>query len=102
VKKLVLGLLLGVAVGVSATAYASGSAKTYYLKTGDDAVDWGGDTLCTDVRRNGTDSFACKVGGDYRAKYGVLINDRQAAITRYMGLDQYVVVVRKLQPAAPG
>jgi hypothetical protein len=44
--------------------------------------------------RNG---FICQVGGDYRAKYGTIINEREVAITQYTGFSNYRVIYRKQQ-----
>ena len=52
---------------------------------------WGGS-------RNG---FICQVGGDYRARYGVIINERYAALTEYTGFDRYRIVLRKPQAPLP-
>jgi hypothetical protein len=100
-RRFVLGVLVGVALGAAATATAT-TARTVYLNRGDIAVPTAGETLCT-VRpwggsRNG---FVCQVGGDYRAKYGVIVNERYVAVTQYTTFNRYRLLVRRTQSPIP-
>lgn len=45
--------------------------------------------------------FVCSVGGDYRARYGVIVNERYAALTQYTGFNRYRVIVRRAQTPLP-
>jgi hypothetical protein len=91
------GVVLGVIVAAAGTALAHGG-KVAYLNRGDSAVGIGGETQCMAAPHAGSRlGFVCRVGGDYRARYGVLINEREAAITEYTGFNRYRVLVRKVQ-----
>jgi hypothetical protein len=98
-RKLVCGIVIGLAVGAGATAFASTSGKNgknYYLNRGDSAIT--ADIVCTVIPRPGSvGGFGCAVGGDYRAKYGVIITDREASITQYTSFSRYHVIVRRFQ-----
>jgi hypothetical protein len=83
-------LFVGAAAGATFT-------RIFNLRTGDTAASLGGDTQCRVVRLNGVPGFRCFVGGDYRAKYGILIGSQQVAITQYSGFDSYRVIARKRQ-----
>jgi hypothetical protein len=96
-KKLLIGLGIGFVIGSAATATGSATFDAY-LNRGDRAITLGGETRCK-VRphRGSRDGFVCRVGGDYRAKYGVIINEREVAITQYTDFNRYSVLVRKRQ-----
>jgi len=82
---------------MAATAGAA-TLRYLYLQRGDAAVASGGATVCVARPYDGSRNwFVCRVGGDYRARYGVIINEREAAITRYTGFNRYRVVVRRRQ-----
>lgn len=75
--------------------------RDFYLDRGDRAFSTGGEVTCTGSPHRGSrNGFICKVGGDYRAKFGVIINEREVAITQYTAFSRYRVVVRKRQSAA--
>ena len=77
---------------------ATSTGKNFYLKRGDNAITFGAETICTDMPHGGNgDGFICKVGGDYRARYGVIINSGEAAITQYSNFERYRVVFRRRQ-----
>ena len=98
-RKFVSGIAIGVAIGTTATATAS-TAAYKYLNRGDTAVAVGGETACRALpHRSSRNGFVCRVGGDYRAKFGVLINEREAAITQYTGFNSYRMIFRKRQSA---
>jgi hypothetical protein len=86
-KKLITGIVIGVVIGTAATAIAT-TTRTAYLNRGDSAVTQGYATSCKvrllPGRANG---FVCNVGGDYRAKYGVRINESEVAVTQYTGFN---------------
>jgi hypothetical protein len=100
-KKLITGIVIGVVIGTATMAIAT-TTRTAYLNRGDSAVTQGYATSCTvrllPGRANG---FVCNVGGDYRAKYGVRINESEVAITQYTGFSRYRVIIRKRQSSLP-
>jgi hypothetical protein len=101
VKKLLAGIVLGLVIGAAGTALAVGH-KVAYLNRGDSAVGIGGATSCTAAPHGGSSlGFVCRVGGDYRAAYGVIINEREAAITQYTGFTRYRVLIRRVQHPIP-
>jgi hypothetical protein len=101
VKKLLAGIVLGLIIGATGTALARAD-RFVYLNRGDVAVGTGGETACTAAPHAGSRlGFVCRVGGDYRAAYGVIINEREAAITQYMGFNRYRVLIRKVQHPIP-
>ena len=103
-RNLIAGLAVGVVLGAAATAIAAttGTTRTAYLVRGDSAVTQGYATSCTvrllPGRANG---FVCNVGGDYRARYGVRINESEVAITQYTAFNRYRVIVRRKQSPLP-
>jgi hypothetical protein len=100
VKKLLAGITLGLIIGAAGTALARGD-KTAYLNRGDSAVGIGGATQCRAAPHAGSRlGFVCRVGGDYRAAYGVMINEREAAITQYTGFTLYRVLIRRVHCSA--
>jgi hypothetical protein len=100
-KKLITGIVIGLIIGTAATAIAS-TTRTAYLKRGDTAVTFGFATSCTVRPLTGrSNGFVCNVGGDYRAKYGVRINEGEVAITQYTGFNRYRVIVRKRESPLP-
>jgi hypothetical protein len=100
-RKLVTGVMIGLVLGAAATAIAS-TTRTAYLDRGDSAVTQGYATSCTVRLLTGrANGFVCNVGGDYRAKYGVRINESEVAITQYRGFNRYRVIVRKRQSPLP-
>jgi hypothetical protein len=101
VKKLLAGIVLGLIIGAAGTALARGD-KTVYLNRGDSAATFGGETACNAAPHAGSRlGFVCRVGGDYRAAYGVIINEREAAITQYTGFTRYRVLIRRVQHPIP-
>lgn len=100
-NRLVVGIGIGLVAGSVATATAGPRADAY-LNRGDAAIASGGETVCV-VRTHGgsRNGFVCRVGGDYRAKYGVIVNEREVAITQYVGFSRYRVLVRKAQSPLP-
>jgi hypothetical protein len=100
-KRLAVGLVFGIAIGAAATALAN-TSRFAYLNRGDTAVANGGETACMATPHGGSRlGFVCKVGGDYRAKYGVIVNEREVAVTQYTGFNRYHVIVRKRQSPLP-
>jgi hypothetical protein len=96
-RRLIVGLVVGIAIGVVSTSFAS-SGRIFYLNRGDAAVSNGGETVCDASPHGGSRlGFICKVGGDYRARYGVIVNEKEVAITRYSGFSHYRVIVHRLQ-----
>lgn len=101
-RKFIGGIMLGMVLGVAATATASSTARSYYLNRGDTAIDSGGEAQCTTVGTPYVNSkFVCKVGGDYRARYGVIIGSREASLTQYTSFNRYRVIVRRKQSPLP-
>jgi hypothetical protein len=100
-KTLITGMVIGLVIGTAATAMAS-TTRTAYLKRGDSAVTFGYATSCT-VRllRGRANGFVCNVGGDYRAKYGVTINESEVTLTQYTGFNRYRVIHRRQQSPLP-
>jgi len=100
-RRLITGFVVGLVLGTTATAIAS-TTRFVYLKRGDTAVATGGATACT-VRphRGSQNGFICNVGGDYRAKYGVIVNEADVSITQYTGFNRFRVIVRKRQSPLP-
>lgn len=96
-KKLLGGIIcIGVLIGTAAAS--ANTLRDVYLNRGDRAIPTGGETVCSVRPHNGSrNGFVCRVGGDYRAKYGVIINEGEVALTEYTGFDRYRVVVRKRQ-----
>jgi hypothetical protein len=96
-RKVVAGIVIGLVLGTAATAIAN-TTRFAYLNRGDTAISTGGETACT-VRphRGSRNGFICNVGGDYRAKYGVIVNEREVSITRYTNFNRFRVIVRKRQ-----
>jgi hypothetical protein len=96
-RKVVAGIVIGLVLGTAATAIAN-TTRFAYLNRGDTAIATGGETACT-VRphRGSRNGFICNVGGDYRAKYGVIVNEREVSITRYTNFNRFRVIVRKRQ-----
>jgi hypothetical protein len=95
-KSLVFGIMIGVAAGIATTAAAVGFGRDVYLNAGDHAIAAGGATSCDVARHGGSrPGFRCYVGGDYRAPYGVIVNECEAAITRYTGFSHYRVIYRR-------
>lgn len=100
-RRLATGLVLGIAFGAVATALA-GTTRFVYLNRGDGAVANGGETACTAAPHAGSRlGFVCKVGGDYRAKYGVIVNEKEVSVTQYTGFNRYRVIVHKRQSPLP-
>lgn len=100
-KKLLTGVVVGLVIGTAATATAT-TARDAYLNRGDRAFSSGGETTCTVLPHGGSrNGFVCKVGGDYRAKYGVIVNEREVAITQYTAFSRYRVLTRKAQSPVP-
>jgi len=101
-RKFVGGMAVGLVIGVTAAATASSTARSFYLNRGDTAIDTGGEAQCTTVGTPYINSkFVCKVGGDYRAEYGVIIGSREAALTLYTSFNRYRVIVRRTQSPLP-
>jgi hypothetical protein len=100
--KSLVTVVLTLLVAVPLTATAAITGRTYYLNLGDGAVPGHDATVCTVVRmpisRTG---FRCKVGGDYRGKYGVMISSHEVALTQYASFSRFKVVLRKRQSAVP-
>jgi hypothetical protein len=92
-----VALTLLIAVPLTATATIKG--RTYYLKVGDGAVPGHNATVCTVVRMQGDAGFRCKVGGDYRGRWGVMINTREVALMEYTSFNRFKVILRKRQSA---
>lgn len=91
-----VGVLIGVALGAGG-AVAS-PLRTVYMGGGDRAVANMGETVCTVAAHAGSrPGFVCQVGGDYRARYGVIVNEREVAITRYSTSTRYRVLVARRQ-----
>lgn len=100
-RNLVIGIVVGAVVATAGTGYAT-TTRTAYLKRGDTAVTLGYATGCTVRRLAGrANGFVCNVGGDYRGRYGVTINEAEVAITQYTTFDRYRVIARKRQFALP-
>jgi len=101
----VVSLLVWIAIGVAigAAAATATTSTDVYLNRGERAYGAGGEVACTVLPHRGSrNGFICKVGGDYRAKYGVIINEREVALTQYTGFSRFRVVVRRPQsPVAP-
>jgi hypothetical protein len=96
-KKFCCGLAVGLVIGTAAAATAS-TMRSVYLNRGESAIATGGETVCTVLPHNGSrDGFICQVGGDYRAKFGAIINEREVAVTQYVGFSSYRVIYRKPQ-----
>ena len=96
-RRFAIGVVVGVVFG-SAVSASAGTAAYRYLNRGDTAVATGGETVCRAAPRAGSRlGFVCTVGGDYRARYGVVINEREAAITQYTSFNRYRLLVRKAQ-----
>lgn len=98
-RTLIIGALA--ATLLTGSAVGAVSARVFLLNPGDTAVT--GDTQCRAVRlADGAPGFRCFVGGDYRAKYGVIIGSHQAAITQYSSFNRYRIIVQRRQsPVAP-
>jgi hypothetical protein len=99
-------LVAGAVLGSTGMAAATTAGRTFFLRPTDDAVLYGGDTVCRAVGqgpvRGSAAAFRCRVGGDYRAKYGVIISNQSVQLTQYTGFDRYRVVLRKRQsPVTP-
>ncbi|MDQ5821953.1 MAG: hypothetical protein M3540_10980 [Actinomycetota bacterium] len=93
---LIVTLALVILIG-TATASAT-TLRDVFLNRGDRAFSTGGSTSCIVRPHNGSlNGFVCRVGGDYRAKYGVIINEGEVAITQYTSFDRYRVILRKRQ-----
>jgi hypothetical protein len=97
--KTLITVLATLVVAVPVTATAAVTARTYYLNVGDGAVPGHNATVCTVVRIQGEAGFRCKVGGDYRGRWGVTINTREVALMEYTGFSRFKVVLRKRQVA---
>lgn len=103
--KLLLGIVVGALLATVATATATDTERTFYPERGDTAVADDTAVACTVIPdapgpdRAGGDAFRCKVGGDYRAKYGVIISDRQVALTQYTAFSRYRIILRRPQSA---
>jgi hypothetical protein len=93
-KNVMAGLVAGCILGATLTAVAS-TARTAYLNRGDGAVANGSATSCV-VKSiaGGPNGFRCSVGGDYRARYGVLINDRRES--RVVASDGFMICAKGL------
>ena len=98
--KTLVTVLLTLLVAVP-IATAAGKVRTYYLKRGDAAAVEGSDSLCTVVRLPKANGFRCKVGGDYRAKYGVTINSYEVTVTQYTAFDRFKVILKRRQSPLP-
>jgi hypothetical protein len=96
--KILATVVLTLLIAVPLTATAAIKGRTYYLNLGDGAVPGHDATVCTVVRmpisRTG---FRCKVGGDYRGKYGVMISSHEVALTQYTSFNRFKVILRKRQ-----
>jgi hypothetical protein len=101
-KKLLSGIALGLVAGAATTATAT-TMRDAYLNRGDRAVSVGGETSCVVLPHNRSrNGFVCSVGGDYRAKYGAIINEREVSVTQYTGFNRFRVILRKRQsPVTP-
>ncbi|HEX2459262.1 MAG TPA: hypothetical protein VHJ58_03855, partial [Vicinamibacterales bacterium] len=99
---LMTGIAIGLVAGVAGTARGV-AVRDFFPHRGDRVFAFGGESGCTVRPHNGSrNGFVCRVGGDYRARYGVIINEREAAITQYSGFNRYHVILRKRQsPLAP-
>lgn len=96
-KSLALGIGIGLAVGAAATATAA-IGRSFYLNEGDWAIPLGGATACQVIRYKGSQpGFRCRVGGDYRAKFGVIITEQHIAVTRYTGFHRYRIFWERRQ-----
>jgi hypothetical protein len=101
VRNFLSGLAVGLTLAAAATAFATARGDAY-LKRGDTASAVGGETACTVQSHGGSrNGFVCRVGGDYRAKYGVIVNEREVAITRYVAFNRYRVTIRRAQSPLP-
>jgi hypothetical protein len=100
VKRIVLGLIVGLAVGIASTSLASGN-RFLYLNRGDAAVSNGGETTCKASPHGGSRlGFICQVGGDYRARYGVIVNEKEVDLiqfSHYTNFTGYKIVVHRDQ-----
>ena len=99
------GLMVGLVIGATSPA-GGGPLRGVYPSPGDRVFVTGTATSCTvgppaAVSTGVGLGFVCRVGGDYRARYGVVINDGEVAITRYTGFNRYRVIVRKQQSPVP-
>jgi hypothetical protein len=101
-KKLLAGVAIGLVAGVAGPADGV-PLRDFFPHRGDRVFGFGGETGCTVLPHGGSrNGFVCRVGGDYRARYGVIINEQEAAITQYSGFNRYRVILRKRQsPLAP-
>ena len=100
-KRLAIGVILGFTLGAAAVALAA-SSRFAYLNKGDSAIANGGETVCKATPHAGSRlGFVCQVGGDYRARYGVIINEKEAAITQFSSFNRYRVVVHRKQSPLP-
>lgn len=97
----VLGCQVELKPGV-ANAATLGPPRTVYVNRGDTVVANMGETTCT-ARSHAWSAlgFVCQVGGDYRARYGVIVNEREVAIVQYSSPSRYKVVVERLQSPLP-
>jgi hypothetical protein len=100
--------ILIVALALIGTATAAVNAKRYYVNFGEIAVTNGGEVQCLGILKNdfirpgpGSSGFRCFVGGDYRAKYGVIISSQSVKVLQYVSRDRYRVIITKQQAAAP-
>jgi hypothetical protein len=95
-RKLALGIAIGLVIG-SVTTGSAALLRDIYAKEGD-RVGTGATTVC-DVVPYGRSlpGFNCRVGGDYRAKYGVIINELWVAVTQYTGFNRYHVIWQRRQ-----
>ena len=84
-------------LAVPLTAAATVKGRTYYRSRGDSAVPGHDATLCTVVRLRSGLGFRCKVGGDYRGRWGVAINSYEVQLPRYTSPSRYRVVLRRSQ-----
>ena len=99
--KLLIGIGIGLVIGTATTATATTMGDAY-LNRGERAFSVGGETTCTVLPHGGSrNGFICKVGGDYRAKFGVIVNEREVAITQYTAFGRYRLLTRKTQSPAP-
>jgi hypothetical protein len=102
-KGFVLGILVGAAIAVAASAAARPHGKTVELVVGDTASIGSGldATNCTVLARRGAPSFSCWVGDDeYRKRYSMTIDPAEVTATKYFGPQftrKLVVIFRRTQ-----
>ncbi|HET7449285.1 MAG TPA: hypothetical protein VFJ78_01695 [Gaiellaceae bacterium] len=106
-RNLLVGLVLGIAIATSASAFGFSTRQNVKLDPGDTAyindVTRFGQPTCQSIVKQGIPTLSCFVesaGGELRKRFGVTISNSEVTVNRYFGPSSakpYKVIFRRDQ-----